>query len=136
MTEELKNNMIEQARLAQINSYAPYSRFNVGAAVLTENDEIFIGTNVENVSFGLSICAERSAIFNAITHGMKKIKALAITSTSNSVTPPCGACRQVIKEFSNEGTLIIMSKADNTYIEKYIDEILPLSFNSLPKRLK
>ncbi len=135
MTKKQKIELIEHARIAQKNSYAPYSNFNVGAAVLTEDDEIYIGTNVENVSYGLSNCAERSAIFNAISHGKKKIKAIAITSNSDNLTPPCGACRQVIKEFSDKNTIVIMSKNDNTYIEKYIDDILPLSFDSLPNRL-
>ncbi len=109
------------------NSYSPYSKFKVGAAVLCENDKVFCGTNIENASYGLSMCAERVAIFSAIANGAKKIKAVAIyTSTGN--TTPCGACRQVIAEFSNNVDIIYNAKNNKIKIEK-LSSLLPKSFN-------
>ena len=108
-------------------SYSPYSGFKVGAAVLCENDKVFGGTNVENVSYGLSMCAERVAIFTAITNGEKKIKAVAIY-TSNGDTTPCGACRQVIAEFSNSADIIYNTKNNSIKVEKN-SSLLPKSFN-------
>lgn len=108
-------------------SYSPYSGFKVGAAVLCENDKVFGGTNVENVSYGLSMCAERVAIFSAITNGAKKIKAVAIY-TSNGGTTPCGACRQVIAEFSNSADIIYNTKNNSIKVEKN-SSLLPKSFN-------
>src|SRR5262245_50406405 len=100
---KLNASLTEKMRLiasdASKNAYCPYSRFAVGAAVLTETGEIFGGCNVENSSFGLSICAERNAVFHAVAQGYSKIKAVAIITEADSPTPPCGACRQVISEF-------------------------------------
>ena len=109
------------------NSYSPYSKFKVGAAVLCEDGKVFGGTNVENVSYGLSMCAERVAVFSAIANGAKKIKAVAIY-TSKGNTTPCGACRQVIAEFSNNADIIYNTKSNNIKIEK-ISSLLPKSFN-------
>jgi cytidine deaminase len=112
------------------NSYAPYSNFHVGAAVLMEDGEIFVGANVENISYGLTNCAERSAIFNAISYGKRKIKAIAIATNDDRPIPPCGACRQVIREFSDAGTLIIMVGSTGVYETKTIDELLPFNFGN------
>ena len=109
------------------NSYSPYSKFKVGAAVLCENDKVFCGTNIENVSYGLSMCAERVAIFSAIANGAKKIKAIAIY-TSKGNTTPCGACRQVIAEFSNNADIIYNTKNNKIKIEKLFS-LLPKSFS-------
>jgi cytidine deaminase len=128
MIEKEKIELIESARIVQKNSYAPYSNFHVGAAVRTENGEIFVGTNVENASYGLTICAERAAIFNAVSHGQPKIRAIAITSSNGKPTPPCGACRQVIKEFSTPNTVIIMAGSQKELDVKTIDDLLPFSF--------
>ena len=128
MIDEKKNELIAKARLAQKMSYAPYSNFHVGAAVRMDNGEIYIGTNIENASYGLTICAERAAIFNAVSQGQRKLTAIAITSSSGKPTPPCGACRQVIREFSDSRALVIMAGKDQTFETKTIDELLPLSF--------
>ena len=89
--------LVEAAISAQKNAYCPYSRYPVGAAVLTGSGRIFAGCNVENASYGLSLCAERVAIFNAVSHGEKKLRAVCVAAKS---AKPCGACRQVIIEFA------------------------------------
>lgn len=128
MTEDQRHQLIAQAKAAMRNSYAPYSNLHVGAAVLTEDGEIFIGANVENGSYGLTICAERSAIFNAISHGKKKIEAMAIATDNNKPTPPCGACRQVLLEFADPDTLVITVGGREAHETKTISELLPFSF--------
>ena len=119
--------LLQMAKEFSKNSYSPYSKFKVGAAVLCEDDKVFCGTNIENVSYGLTICAERIAIFSAIANGAKKIKAVAIY-TSNGSTTPCGACRQVIAEFSNNTDIIYNTKNNTLKVEK-ISSLLPKSFN-------
>ena len=127
------NNKEKYSQLLQIakdfsnNSYSPYSEFKVGAAVLCEEDKVFGGTNVENVSYGLSMCAERVAIFSAIANGAKQIKAVAIYTPKGDTTP-CGACRQVIAEFSNNADIIYNTKNNKIKIEKN-SSLLPKSFN-------
>jgi len=128
MTDKETKELIESARMVQKNSYAPYSNFHVGAAVRTEGGEVFVGTNVENASYGLTICAERSAIFNAVSHGHSRIKAIAVTTSNEKATPPCGACRQVIKEFSMPNTLVIVAGQQGDIQVKTIEELLPFSF--------
>lgn len=100
----VRKKLIETAKSAQKNAYCPYSRYPVGAAVLMESGKIYSGSNVENASFGLACCAERTAIFNAVGHGEKKIRALALVAKS---ARPCGACRQVITEFAAKDAEII-----------------------------
>jgi len=92
-----RTRLVEAAKAAQKNAYCPYSRYPVGAAVLMDSGRIYSGCNVENASFGLAICAERVAIFKAVSHGEKKIRALCVAAKS---AKPCGACRQVIIEFA------------------------------------
>ena len=119
--------LLDFAKQALAFSYSPYSNFKVGAAVLCENDKVFCGTNIENASYGLSVCAERVAIWTAIANGAKKIKAVAIYSKKGSVTP-CGACRQVISEFSKTADIVYNDKKDNIKIIK-ISELLPKAFS-------
>ena len=97
--------LIETAISAQNNAYCPYSRYSVGAAVLTESGQIFPGCNIENASYGLAICAERVAIFNAITRNQTAIRAICVVGTS---AKPCGACRQVMLEFSTKETALYL----------------------------
>ncbi|MFW9831308.1 MAG: cytidine deaminase [Candidatus Thorarchaeota archaeon] len=92
--------LIAQARQAQHNAYAPYSNFKVGAAILTEDGRIFTGCNVENSTFGATICAERTAVFTAICHDAKRFKKIVIISDNTDPVWPCGICRQVLFEFS------------------------------------
>jgi cytidine deaminase len=92
--------LLKEAKLVLENSYSPYSHFSVGAAVLTEDGKIFTGVNIENASYSLTICAERVAVFKAISHGHSSFTDLAIVSSTEKPTFPCGACRQVLLEFS------------------------------------
>ncbi|SHI01857.1 cytidine deaminase [Clostridium collagenovorans DSM 3089] len=122
------NILIQKAIEARKNSYSPYSNFKVGAAVLGEDDNIYLGCNVENASYGATNCAERTAIFNAIANGNRKIKAIALIGDTKTYTYPCGICRQVIVEFSDENTDIIIVKNENEYLVKKVEEILPGAF--------
>jgi len=103
--------LIDQARQARLHSYSPYSGFRVGAALLTAAGEVFTGTNVENASFGLSICAERTAVVKAVSAGYTCFTAIAISADGPTPTPPCGACRQVLMEFAPEMTVLCGSES-------------------------
>ena len=123
------NKLISGALEAREGAYAPYSQFKVGAAVLVEDNSIYKGCNIENASFGATNCAERTAIFKAVSEGHKSIKAVAVTGDPNGYTFPCGICRQVIAEFAEDGDIpIIIVKNKEDYITKTLDEILPGSF--------
>lgn len=113
-----------RARDASRHAYAPYSQFTVGAAVLTESWEIFAGANVENASYGLSICAERNAIFQAVAHGARSIAALALYMPTDTATPPCGACRQVLAEFGTAVLIVCSSRAGRSRCYRLAD-LLP-----------
>ncbi len=122
------NELLEKAKLASEKAYAPYSKFKVGACVLTENDKIYTGCNFENSSFGLTICAERNAIGSAIADGEQKIKAVAIYSPNTKHCYPCGACRQVMCEFVSHHGLDIITEAENGLDIKNFNEIFPEGF--------
>ncbi len=108
-------------------AYAPYSRFTVGAAILTTDGSIHTGANVENKSYGLTICAERNAVFNAVCAGKRDFAALALFTDITPAATPCGACRQVLREFSDILPILIANKANQrTYTS--IAELLPDSF--------
>ena len=113
---------------ARDNAYVPYSNFKVGAAVVTEDNSIYTGCNIENASYGATNCAERTAIFKAISEGHKKIKAIAIVGDMTTNTYPCGICRQVIVEFATRDIQIILVKNEENYIIKTMEEILPGAF--------
>ena len=105
MISEIQERLLKHAREAQQNAYAPYSKFRVGAAILLDSGEIFSGCNVENASFGLTNCAERSAIFGAVSAlggDNVKLKAVAVVNDQDAPCSPCGACRQVIAEFGRD----------------------------------
>ncbi|WP_278848359.1 cytidine deaminase [Megamonas hypermegale] len=120
--------LLEKAYEGRKNAYAPYSNFKVGAAVLAENGKIYTGCNIENASYGATNCAERTAIFKAISEGNRKIRAIAIVGADDEYTYPCGICRQVIAEFADENTEIILGKKSLEYIVKTFAEILPGAF--------
>ncbi len=124
--EELMAKAIKVSR----NSYSPYSKFAVGACVLTTAGNVYTGCNFENSSFGMTICAERNAIGSAIAAGDKKIKAVAIYSPNQDNCAPCGACRQVMHEFcdKDEDVDIILKNGDELKIYT-LSELLPESFN-------
>ena len=119
--------LIQKARQAQKNSYSPYSGFKVGAALLTRDNKIYTGCNVENASYGASICAERTAIVKAISEGEKNFIKIAIVSDSNDLTYPCGICLQIISEFMPEGEIILADKNNNAQIYK-VSQFLPYAF--------
>ncbi len=121
-----KKELMEIAKKASVNAYAPFSNFKLGAALETESGKVFTGVNVENSSYGLTNCAERTAIFKAVSEGERKFKRLVIYVDSDKLFPPCGACRQVISEFSNDLPIIIFSNKD--VVETNINELLPMSF--------
>lgn len=121
------NELLEKAKIASENAYAPYSKFKVGACVLTENNKVYTGCNFENSSFGLTICAERNAIGSAIADGERKIIAVAIYSPNEKHCYPCGACRQVMTEFAAENMDIITEGEDSLEITKFCD-IFPKGF--------
>lgn len=122
------NLLISKALQGRKNSYSPYSNFKVGAAVLTGDGKIYTGCNIENASYGATNCAERTAIFKAVSEGYRTIDAIAIVGSDNDYTYPCGICRQVISEFASEYTKIILGKGENEYIVKTLGEILPGAF--------
>ncbi len=121
--------MIKEAEKASNRAYAPYSKFRVGACVLTESGNTYIGCNFENSSYGMAICAERNAVGNAIVNGETKIRAVAVFSPNMDNCTPCGACRQVLSEFkSKEGLDVIVKIGDSIKIYT-IEELLPEAFN-------
>ncbi|XP_068720545.1 cytidine deaminase-like [Montipora capricornis] len=114
---------------AKEHSHSPYSKFRVGAALLTETGKIIDGCNVENASYGLSICAERTALVKAVSMGFKKFPAIAVTTDLNQFVSPCGACRQFIAEFGLDCDVYLV-KSDLSYKKIGISELLPLPFTS------
>lgn len=123
------NSLLEQARLAAHNSYSPYSNFKVGAALLLSNGAVVTGTNVENISFGLTICAERSALVSAVSQFGPEIRiaAVAVTNLGGVACPPCGACRQVLAEFIAPDAPVIFPAGDGLRTMAF-RELLPLAF--------
>ncbi len=131
ITEEQKIQLLEKSQQAYQKAYAPYSQSQVGAALSTQQGNIFTGCNVENISYGLTICAERNAIANAVATvgGTKmKIKAIAITNNRQVPCSPCGACRQVIAEFAQENTIVIF-RGETDWEIATITELLPVGFS-------
>ena len=120
-------NLVKRAKLAMKSSYSPYSRFKVGAAVLTQDGTIFSGCNIENSSFSLTLCAERTALFKAISDGATRFKALAIVSDATDFLPPCGACRQVLMELA-PGANIILTNSKGRTKELTTSALLPVPF--------
>ena len=114
LTRNERSRLIEVANLAKTNAYAPYSQFRVGTALLTEDFTFFAGCNVENSSYGLTICAERNAVFKAVCAGQTKYKAIAIVSDDKNFITPCGACRQVLSEFAPDIELILTNAKGET----------------------
>lgn len=123
--------LIEEAFEAMKNAYAPYSKYHVGAALLTKDGKVILGANIENASFGLTNCAERSAIFAAYSQGYRKvdIEALAIVSDGKRLAAPCGACRQVLAELLQSDTPILLSNRKEE-LQTTIAQLLPMSFTS------
>ncbi len=122
------DNLIEAAKKAREFSYSPYSKFKVGAAVLAKSGKIYSGCNIENASYGITNCAERTAIFKAVSAGEREFTALAVIADADGPVAPCGACRQVIAEF-NIGQIIMANLNGNIKIVT-LEELLPFSFSA------
>lgn len=122
--------LIKLASDIKINSYSPYSKFRVGAALLCGSGKVYTGVNVENVSFGATNCAERTAVFKAVSEGEKEVKAIAIASDSDDFIYPCGICRQVLAEFGDENTKVICCSNNGSYKVFKLGELLPNAFSS------
>ena len=125
--------LLSLAVKAMENSYSPYSGCKVGAALLTESGKVYLGTNIENAAFGPSICAERVAIFKAISEGEKSFSKIAVVGGKNGVIngifAPCGVCRQVMREFCSDDFTVIMGISETEYKSLPLSELLPLSFS-------
>jgi len=124
----MNNELLKSAVEGQKNSYAPYSGKHIGAAVLMDNGKIYNGCNVENASYGGTVCAERTAIFKAISEGAKKIKEVMVISSEKNPWPPCGFCRQVIAEFASAETLIHLSNPQGQSRTLKFVELFPEAF--------
>ena len=122
--DELINSTLKERESAK----AFFSNFRVGAILLTENDKIYRGCNIEISSYGLTICAERVAIFKAISEGEKKFKSIFIASDSDKITPPCGACRQVLWELAGDLDVIMINRKGE-YKQTKMSALLPLGFD-------
>jgi cytidine deaminase len=126
LAKEERERIIKSAMRVRHFAYAPYSQYQVGAALITRSGRIFTGVNVENAAYPAGICAERTAIFKAITAGEKDYIAMAVV-TENGGTP-CGSCRQVMAEFSLEMTVIVLDKTGNTILDTTVADLLPGAF--------
>ncbi|MBL8634199.1 MAG: cytidine deaminase [Myxococcales bacterium] len=123
----LLHDLAEQARAAQALAYAPYSHFPVGAALRTEDGRVFVGANVENASYGLTVCAERTAVFQAVLAGARRIKAIAICTNLSPPAAPCGMCRQTLAEFAEEAEIVLLSPSGPAQ-QTTLSALLPLAF--------
>ncbi len=120
--------LVKLALKAMENAYVPYSGFHVGAALFADNGRVYTGCNIENASYGATICAERTAIVKAISDGARKIRAIAITSDSKEPTMPCGICRQTLGEFCVPDMPLYLSDREGRYLTYVFNEILPHAF--------
>ncbi|KRM10715.1 hypothetical protein FC15_GL001320 [Lapidilactobacillus concavus DSM 17758] len=123
------NELIEKAKQAREQAYVPYSKFAVGAAVLTDDGHIFQGCNIENGSFSMTICAERCAMFAGVLAGYHHFKAIAVIADTKGGVSPCGACRQVMTEFMNPDDQVILANLQGDQIDTTVEGVLPYSFS-------
>ena len=121
--------LIDAATAVRENAYAPFSEFRVGAALETDDGDIIDGCNVESASYGLTVCAERVAIWKAISQGKRKIKHIAVVADTEELTPPCGVCRQIIWEFGGDIPVILANLKGNTEVVQMRD-LLPRAFDT------
>lgn len=133
MTEQEKGKLIETALAARAMAYAPYSHYAVGAALLTREGEIYQGCNIENASYGATNCAERTALFKAVSEGRRAFSAIAIAGGMEGAEPvsyayPCGICRQALREFAGDAFWVIVAKSVSDYQEYRLEELLPCGF--------
>jgi cytidine deaminase len=125
----LDNKLLAQKAIeAKAKALPVYSNFHVGAAILTEDDKVYLGANIESSSYGLTICAERTALFTALLAGERKFKAVAIASDAEQFCPPCGACRHVLNDFCGSDLEVIMINQKNEIKTFKLGELIPFSF--------
>lgn len=132
LSKERRADLLAAARQAQANAYAPYSNYRVGAALLTSSDVIYQGANIENAAYPDSICAERVAVFKAVSEGEKDFQAIAVVTRDGGA--PCGSCRQVLAEFSLETLVLVANESGEVLREGTVAELLPGAFG--PSNLK
>lgn len=128
MSEDIES-LIETAKRARIQSVAPFSNFQVGAAVKTAEGTVYTGCNVESASYGLTVCAERVAIWKALSEGERQFTDLAVVADTETLTPPCGTCRQIIWEFAR-GARIVFANLEGKSEEFHIADLLPRAFDA------
>ena len=121
--------LVALAKEAMKNAYVPYSKFQVGAALLAKDGTVFKGCNIENASYGATNCAERTAIFKAVSEGVKEFEKIAVVASSGDYASPCGICRQVLFEFMPDGEVILDSE-EKGMVTYTVRELLPMGFNS------
>ncbi len=129
MSEQTLQSLVEDATRARLQSVAPFSKFLVGAAVRTENGKVYIGCNVESASYGLTVCAERVAIWKALSEGERQFTELAVVADTETLTTPCGTCRQIIWEFCKHATIVLANLRGETETVS-IKELLPRAFDA------
>lgn len=120
---------LQQAQTAMRNAYTPYSHFHVGACLVCEDGSVYTGCNIENASYGVTVCAERVALFKAVSEGKRAFSLLALTSGSKDITYPCGICRQALCEFSPHLTIVCASRQLTDAKAYSLDQLLPHSFS-------
>ncbi len=124
-----QDDLIAAASLARENAHAPYSKFRVGAAVRARSGRVFTGCNVENSTYGLTLCAERVAIFKAISEGERGFDAVAVVTDTDALTPPCGACRQIIWEFCGDAEVVLANLKGKIEVHR-MSALFPKPFDS------
>lgn len=129
MSEESLQQLVETAKAARLRSVAPFSNFLVGAAVKTEGGIVYTGCNIESASYGLTVCGERVAIWKALSEGERHFAELAIVADTDTLTPPCGTCRQIIWEFCRDATIILANLRGESQTVS-IRELLPRAFDA------
>ena len=127
--EHSDKELIAAAMAVRENSYAPFSEFKVGSALETDDGEIIVGSNVESASYGLTVCAERVAVWNAISQGKRKITKIAVVADTEDLTPPCGVCRQIIWEFGGDIPVLLANLNGKTETVQMKD-LLPRAFDT------
>lgn len=123
--------MLQAAKAVRGNAYSPYSNFSVGCAIRTSDNYLFCGCNIENASYGLTLCAENVAVGAMVSAGYTEIAEVLIYAEGSSACWPCGRCRQMLREFSNSGVIVHAYDVNGVVAEKTIDELLPCSFSRL-----
>ncbi|MEG6567393.1 cytidine deaminase [Thermoanaerobacterium saccharolyticum] len=121
--------LLEAAKGARDSAYAPYSKFKVGACVITKSGKIYKGCNIENSSYGLTNCAERTALFSAYANGDREIEAIAVVADTDEPVSPCGACRQVMYELGGEDMTVILGNIKGDFVVKKAKDLLPYAFS-------